>query len=50
MYGLGPDGRITFVNRAASEILGFSAEEMIGKNAHALIHHSKADGTPFPRR
>ena len=49
IYGLDMKGNTTFVNPAAAEMLGYSAEELIGKPQHALIHHSKPDGTPYPR-
>ena len=49
IYGLDKEGNTTFVNPAAAEMLGYSAEELIGKPQHALIHHSKEDGTPYPR-
>jgi PAS domain S-box-containing protein len=49
VYTINPDGRIRFVNRAAAEQLGYAPEEMIGREAHALFHHSYPDGSPFPR-
>lgn len=49
IYGLDADGLTTFVNPAAAEILGWSAEELLGKPQHAMIHHSKPDGTPYLR-
>jgi len=48
IYGMAPDGRITFVNAATSRMLGFTAEEMIGRPAHPLIHHHRADGSDYP--
>lgn len=49
IYGLDLEGNTTFVNTAALKMLGYSEEELIGKPQHAYIHHSKADGTPYPR-
>jgi PAS domain S-box-containing protein len=49
IYGLDMQGRTTFANPAAEKMLGYKAEELIGKPQHALIHHSHADGTPYPR-
>jgi PAS domain S-box-containing protein len=49
IYGLDIEGNTTFANPAATEMLGYSAEELIGKPQHALIHHSRTDGTPYPR-
>ena len=48
IYGMAPDGRITFVNAATCRLLGFTAEEMIGQQAHPLIHHHRADGSVYP--
>ena len=49
IYGVDVDGNTTFVNPAAEQMMGFSAEELIGKPQHALIHHTRADGTAYPR-
>ena len=49
VYVLDTEGRTTFVNPAAARISGFAPEEMIGIGQHDLIHHSRADGTPYPR-
>ena len=29
-------------------MLGYSPEELVGQGTHAIIHHSHADGTPYP--
>ena len=48
-YGVDFDGNCTFVNRAFLKILGYQDEkEVLGKSSHALLHHSYADGTPYP--
>lgn len=49
VYGLDADGRTTFVNRAATEILGWREEDILGQVVHDVHHHSHADGTPYPR-
>jgi len=49
IYGLDCHGRATFVNRAATRILGWRPEEIIGRPLHDIHHHSRADGTPYPR-
>ncbi len=47
-YGVDIKGKCTFVNRSFLKIMGYdSADEIIGKNMHALIHHSHADGSPY---
>jgi PAS domain S-box-containing protein len=50
VYTIDPGGRILFANRAAAEQLGYPPGEMIGAEAHALFHHSRPDGTPFPKQ
>lgn len=50
-YGVDNDGNCTFVNRSFMRMLGFeSTDEVIGKHIHELIHHSHADGKPYPAR
>ncbi len=48
IYGLNLEGEATFVNPAAIEMTGWSAEETIGHNIHYMHHHSYVDGTPYP--
>jgi len=49
IYGLDKDGRITFSNRAAIEILGWETDRILGQFAHDVHHHSHEDGSPYPR-
>ena len=48
IYGLDSEGRCTFVNEAALAMLGYSRDELLGREMHSLIHHSHADGAPYP--
>jgi PAS domain S-box-containing protein len=48
IYGIDLEGNCTVVNPAASQMLGFKPEELLGRNMHSLIHHSRADGTHYP--
>ena len=41
-------GNHTFVNSAAARILGWKAEELIGRNSHSAWHHTRPDGSPYP--
>ena len=43
-----PDGRVSYANPVACAMLGFSAQELVGQQAHELTHHSRANGTPYP--
>ena len=44
IYGLNFEGMCVFVNRTATQILGYEAEEILGRNMHLLVHHHHADG------
>ena len=48
IFGVDMDGRCTFVNRAAAQMLGRRTEDVLGRNMHALMHHSHADGAHYP--
>jgi PAS domain S-box-containing protein len=48
IYGLDADGKLTFMNEAASKMLGWKPAELLGRNVHELIHHSREDRTPYP--
>jgi len=46
--GVDLQGRTTFVNRAMERITGWPAEALIGREQHALLHHTRPDGSPHP--
>ncbi len=48
IYGVDLQGNTTFVNPAATRMTGWKTEELIGKLQHAMVHHSKPDGTHYP--
>ena len=48
IYGLGVDGRITFINPAAAKMLGRDRAELLREQPHALFHHSHPSGVPYP--
>ncbi|WP_417833235.1 sigma 54-interacting transcriptional regulator [Thalassospira xiamenensis] len=47
IYGVNSDGVTTFVNPAAERMLGWTAEELVGKEIHSIIHHSHVNGDPY---
>jgi two-component system sensor histidine kinase VicK len=47
IYGVDLDGKVTFVNAAATQMLGYKQDEVLGHVMHNLIHHTRADGTPY---
>lgn len=48
VYGLDKNGRCAFVNPAALALLGYTEDEVLGRDTHALFHHTRIDGTPYP--
>ena len=48
IYGLDTDGNHTFINHAAARMLGYEVAELIGRNSHAVLHHSRPDGSAYP--
>lgn len=48
IYGVNADGKTTFVNPAAERMLGFTAEELVGKDMHSMVHHTHTDGSHYP--
>jgi PAS domain S-box-containing protein len=48
IYGIDLDGRCVFINRAGAEMLGYRPEQVLGRNMHDLMHHTRADGSHYP--
>jgi len=48
IYGIDHAGRCTFINPAAAALLGYTPDAVIGRDMHALVHHHRRDGTPYP--
>jgi PAS domain S-box-containing protein len=49
IYGVDQNGRCSFCNPSALRILGYGGEEdLLGRNIHQLIHHTRTDGTAYP--
>jgi PAS domain S-box-containing protein len=47
IYGVDADGLTTFVNPAAQQILGYTADELAGENMHSMVHYNHDDGSHF---
>lgn len=48
IYGIDLEGNCTFANPACLRILGYTyLGQVLGKNMHNLIHHSRPDGSPL---
>jgi PAS domain S-box-containing protein len=49
IYGLDSEGNCTFCNAASARLLGYEhPDDVLGKQMHSLMHHTRADGTPYP--
>lgn len=48
MFGMNLDGICTYINQAALDLLGYTAEECLGRNLHELAHYKRPDGSPYP--
>jgi PAS domain S-box-containing protein len=50
IFGIDREGRCTFCNPATLQLLGYEKpEDLLGKDMHSIMHHSRADGTRVPR-
>jgi PAS domain S-box-containing protein len=49
IYSVDLDGCCTFCNAACLRLLGYAqSRDLLGKNMHWMVHHTRADGTPYP--
>src|SRR5262249_45255724 len=50
LYTLDTQGLVTYVNRTAERLFGWTAAELLGRRMHDVTHYLHPDGTPFPAR
>ncbi|MBI5429250.1 MAG: DUF3365 domain-containing protein [Nitrosomonadales bacterium] len=49
IYGQDVEGNCTFINAAGVKALGYDdASELLGRNMHELVHHTRTDGSRYP--
>lgn len=48
IYGIDLRGRCIFINQAGADLLGYSPDEVLGRNMHYLMHHSHGNGALMP--
>lgn len=48
LYVMGPDTLCTYLNPAGARMLGYPADELVGKALHGIVHHTHVDGRPHP--
>lgn len=49
MHGIDLDGKVIFQNPAATTMLGWNADELIGQQSHSMMHYRRANGAPYPQ-
>ncbi|MCU7834081.1 MAG: PAS domain S-box protein [gamma proteobacterium symbiont of Taylorina sp.] len=47
IFGLNTDGKVTFYNRAAAEMLDYPLDELLGIDMHETIHYAHIDATHY---
>ncbi len=48
IYGIDLEGRCSFANQVAADLVGWEPAEMVGRNVHDLIHHTRPNGAAYP--
>ena len=48
-YGMDTAGYCSFINRAGAAMLGYTVDELIGKQLHETIHFKHRDGRPYSK-
>jgi PAS domain S-box-containing protein len=48
LFALDLRGMLTYMNPAAERLLGWTAEELLGRSMHDSIHYKHPDDSPFP--
>lgn len=49
IYGLDTNGVCTFMNPVAERMLGYEEGELTGSPLHPITHHTRPDGSAYPR-
>lgn len=49
IYGIDLEGRVAFCNFSAAAMFGYDIDEIVGEKSHDLTHHSRKDGSPYPK-
>ncbi len=47
IYGVDAEGRLTFVNPAAAQMVGWEPDKLVGQLIHKILHHTKVDDSPY---
>ncbi|MBF0357202.1 MAG: PAS domain S-box protein [Magnetococcales bacterium] len=49
IYGIDEHGVTTFINHLGAKLTGWNPDEIVGKHQHDMMHHTKVDGSNYPR-
>ncbi|MBI2867649.1 MAG: PAS domain S-box protein [Chloroflexi bacterium] len=49
IIGVDAHGIVVFANPAAARLTGYGEAELVGKDLHQMVHHSRHDGAPYPK-
>jgi two-component system cell cycle sensor histidine kinase/response regulator CckA len=49
LFLIDSEGRTTFANPSAEQMLGWHTEELIGQFFHEKLHYLRPDGSPYPK-
>ncbi len=49
VYSLDLEGRTMYCNSTAARMIGREPSQLIGQPPHDILHHTKPDGSPYPR-
>ncbi len=49
VFGVDLEGLCVFINPAGARMIGFEPQQVLGRNMHALTHHSHGDGAVYPQ-
>lgn len=50
IYGIDQQARCAFINRSGAAMLGYTPEELLGKNMHTTVHYCHQDGSSYPQQ
>ena len=48
VFQLDADGAVTFANPAAARMVGWEADDLVGRNLHKIVHYQHPDGRAYP--
>lgn len=47
IFGIDLQGKVTFINEAGCQMLGYRRDELVKRIVHPIIHHTKKNGKPY---